>query len=90
MTKLERVKLRMEENLKELREYQEEQLSTYKYLMELIDMDVLDEEIEYIQEEFRFTTNSIFKEMQIKEKENMECLINLVWETKSKGAEYNA
>ena len=37
--KLEQIKLRMEENLKELREYQEMQLRSYEYLMELKDID---------------------------------------------------
>ena len=85
--RLEQIKLRMEENLKQLKEYQEEQLKTYEHLMGITDIDALDEEIQYFEEEFRFTTNSIFKEIQIKEKENMGHLMSLAWEAKNKGVE---
>lgn len=85
--KLEQIKLRMEENLKELREYQEMQLRSYEYLMSLTDIDEIDMEIQCIEDEFRFTT--LFKDIAIKEKENLDNLINSVWETKNKGVEAN-
>ena len=85
--RIEQIKLRMEENLKELREYQEMQLRSYEYLMELKDIDEVDMEIQWIEEEFKFTT--LFKDIAIKEKENLDNLINLVWEAKNKGAEAN-
>ena len=86
--KLEQIKLKMEENLKELREYQEMQLRSYEYLMSLTDIDEIDMEIQWIEEEFKLTT--LFKDIAIKEKENLDNLINSVWEAKNKGAEYNA
>ena len=86
--RLEQIKLRMEENLKELREYQEMQLRSYNYLMSLTDIDEVDMEIQCIEEEFKFST--LFNEIAIKEKENLDNLMSLVWETKSKGEEANA
>ena len=85
--KLEQIKLRMEENLKELREYQEMQLRSYEYLMSLTDIDEIDMEIQWIEEEFRLTT--LFKDIAIKEKENLDNLISSVWEVKNKGVEAN-
>ena len=85
--KLEQIKLRMEENLKELREYQEMQLRSYEYLMSLTDIDEIDMEIQWIEEEFKLTT--LFKDIAIKEKENLDNLINSVWEAKNKGVEAN-
>ena len=85
--KLEQIKLRMEENLKELREYQEMQLRSYEYLMSLTDIDEIDMEIQWIEEEFKFTT--LFKDIAIKEKENLDNLISSVWEAKNKGVEAN-
>ena len=85
--RLEQIKLRMEENLKELREYQEMQLRSYEYLMSLTDIDEIDMEIQCIEDEFKFTT--LFKDIAIKEKENLDNLINLVWEAKNKGAGAN-
>ncbi len=85
--RLEQIKLRMEENLKELREYQEMQLRSYEYLMELKDIDEVDMEIQCIEDEFKFTT--LFKDIAIKEKENLDNLMSLVWEAKNKGAEAN-
>ena len=85
--KLEQIKLRMEENLKELREYQEMQLRSYEYLMSLTDIDEIDMEIQWIEEEFRLTT--LFKDIAIKEKENLDNLISSVWEAKNKGVEAN-
>ena len=86
--RLEQIKLRMEENLKELREYQEMQLRSYEYLMSLTDIDEIDMEIQCIEDEFKFTT--LFKEIAIKEKENLDNLISSVWEAKNKGVEANA
>ena len=77
----------MEENLKELREYQEMQLRSYEYLMELKDIDEVDMEIQWIEDEFKYST--LFNEIKIKEKENLDNLINLVWEAKNKGVEAN-
>ena len=88
MVKLEQIKLRMEENLKELREYQEMQLRSYNYLMSLTDIDEVDMEIQCIEDEFKFST--LFKDIAIKEKENLDNLMSLVWEIKSKGEEANA
>ena len=85
--RLEQIKSRMEDNLKQLREHQEEQLKAYEQLMRIADIDILDEAIQYFEEEFKFTTNSVFKEMQIKEKENMGYLMSLAWEAKNKGVE---
>lgn len=85
--RLEQIKLRMEENLKELREYQEMQLRSYEYLMSLTDIDEIDMEIQCIEDEFKFTT--LFKDIAIKEKENLDNLINSVWEAKNKGVEAN-
>ena len=85
--KLEQIKLRMEENLKELREYQEMQLRSYEYLMSLTDIDEIDMEIQCIEDEFKFTT--LFKDIAIKEKENLDNLISSVWEAKNKGVEAN-
>ena len=85
--KLEQIKLKMEENLKELREYQEMQLRSYEYLMSLTDIDEIDMEIQWIEEEFKLTT--LFKDIAIKEKENLDNLINSVWEAKNKGVEAN-
>ena len=85
--KLEQIKLRMEENLKELREYQEMQLRSYEYLMSLTDIDEIDMEIQCIEDEFKFTT--LFKDIAIKEKENLDNLISSVWEVKNKGVEAN-
>ena len=81
--RIEQIKLRMEENLKELREYQEMQLKSYEYLMSLKDIDEVDMEIQCIEDEFRFTT--IFKDIAFREKENLNDLVNLVWEAKNKG-----
>ena len=86
--RLEQIKLRMEENLKELREYQEMQLRSYEYLMELKDIDQVDMEIQCIEDEFKFST--LFNEIKIKEKENLDNLMSLVWEAKNKGVEVNA
>lgn len=88
MNRLEQIKLRMEENLRELREYQEMQLKSYDYLMNLTDIDEVDMEIQYIEEEFKFST--LFKEIANKEKDNLDNLMNLVWEAKTKGEEVNA
>ena len=85
--RIEQIKLRMEENLKELREYQEMQLKSYEYLMSLKDIDKVDMEIQCIEDEFRFTT--IFKDIAFREKENLNDLVNLVWEAKNKGVEAN-
>ena len=85
--KLEQIKLKMDENLKELREYQEMQLRSYEYLMSLTDIDEIDMEIQWIEEEFKLTT--LFKDIAIKEKENLDNLINSVWEAKNKGVEAN-
>ena len=85
--RLEQIKLRMEENLKELREYQEMQLRSYEYLMSLTDIDEIDMEIQCIEDEFKFTT--LFKDIAIKEKENLDNLTSLVWEAKNKGIEAN-
>ncbi|MBQ9013249.1 MAG: hypothetical protein IJ094_06830 [Bacilli bacterium] len=85
--RLEQIKLRMEENLKELREYQEMQLRSYEYLMSLTDIDEIDMGIQCIEDEFKFTT--LFKDIAIKEKENLDNLINSVWEAKNKGVEAN-
>ncbi|MDY6152952.1 MAG: hypothetical protein SPI06_06030 [Terrisporobacter sp.] len=85
--RLEQIKLRMEENLKELREYQEMQLRSYEYLMSLTDIDEIDMEIQCIEDEFKFTT--LFKDIAIKEKENLDNLISSVWEAKNKGVEAN-
>ena len=85
--RIEQIKLRMEENLKELREYQEMQLKSYEYLMSLKDIDEVDMEIQCIEDEFRFTT--IFKDIAFREKENLSDLVNLVWEAKNKGVEAN-
>ena len=85
--RIEQIKLRMEENLKELREYQEMQLRSYEYLMSLTDIDEVDMEIQYIEDEFKFTT--LFKDIAIKEKENLDNLMSLVWEAKNKGVEAN-
>ena len=85
--RLEQIKLRMEENLRELREYQQMQLRSYEYLMSLTDIDEIDMEIQWIEEEFKFTT--LFKDIAIKEKENLDNLMSLVWKDKSKGVEVN-
>ena len=85
--RIEQIKLKMEENLKELREYQEMQLKSYEYLMSLTDIDEVDMEIQCIEDEFRFTT--IFKDIAFREKENLNNLVNLVWEAKNKGVEAN-
>ena len=44
-------------------------------------------EIQYIEDEFKFTT--LFKDIAIKEKENLDNLISSVWEAKNKGVEAN-
>ena len=44
-------------------------------------------EIQWIEDEFKYST--LFNEIKIKEKENLDNLINLVWEAKSKGVEAN-
>ena len=80
MDKLNLIKLRMEENLRELKKYQEEQIKKYEYLMGLNDIDEIDAQIQDIEEDFRFTT--IFKDIEVYEKRNLEELINLVWESK--------
>ena len=80
MDKLSLIKLRMEENLRELKKYQEEQIKKYEYLMGLNDIDEIDAQIQDIEEDFRFTT--IFKDIEIYEKRNLEELMNLVWESK--------
>ena len=85
--RLEQIKLRMEENLKELRKYQELQLANYEYLMSLTDITEIDAEIESIEQDFKFTT--LFNEIKTKEKENLDNLMNLVWEVKNKGVEAN-
>ena len=80
MDKLSLIKLRMEENLRELKRYQEEQIKKYEHLMGLNDIDEIDAQIQDIEEDFRFTT--IFKDIEIYEKRNLEELMNLVWESK--------
>ena len=76
MDKLNLIKLRMEENLRELKKYQEEQIKKYEYLMGLNDIDEIDAQIQDIEEDFRFTT--IFKDIEICEERNLEELMNLV------------
>ena len=86
--RIEQIKLRMEENLKELREYQEMQLKNYEYIMSsLTDIDVIDMEIQCMEEDFKFTT--VFRDIAFREKENLNDLVNLVWEAKNKGVEAN-
>ena len=80
MDKLSLIKLRMEENLRELKRYQEEQIKRYEYLMGLNDIDEIDAQIQDIEEDFRFT--AIFKDIEVGEKRNLEELMNLVWESK--------
>ena len=80
MDKLNLIKLRMEENLRELKKYQEEQIKKYEYLMGLNDIDEIDTQIQDIEEDFRFTT--IFKDIEVGEKRNLEELMDLVWESK--------
>ena len=80
MDKLNLIKLRMEENLRELKKYQEEQIKKYEYLMGLSDIDEIDAQIQDIEEDFRFTT--IFEDIKVYEKRNLEELMNLVWESK--------
>ena len=83
--RIEQIKLRMEENLKELKEYQEMQLKSYEYLMSLTDIDEVDMEIEAIEADFRATT--LFRDIAFREKENLNNLVNLVWEAKNKEVE---
>ena len=85
--RIEQIKLRMEENLKELREYQEMQLKSYEYLMSLTDIDEVDVEIEAIEEDFR--SSSLFRDIAFREKENLNNWVNLVWEAKNKEVEAN-
>ena len=80
MNKLSLIKLRMEENLKELKRYQEEQIKKYEYLMGLNDIDEIDAQMQDIEEDFRFTT--IFKDIEVCEKRNLEELMDLVWKSK--------
>ena len=80
MDKLSLIKLRMEENLRELKKYQEEQIKRYEYLMGLNDIDEIDTQIQDIEEDFRFTT--IFKDIEVGEKRNLEELMDLVWKSK--------
>ena len=88
MDKLEFIKLRMEENLNDLKEYQEKTLKQYEYLMGLNDIDEIDEGIQNMEWEFRFTT--LFRDIECEEKRNMEELANLIWKSKTKGAESHA
>ena len=85
--RIEQIKLRMEENLKELKEYQEMQLKSYEYLMSLTDIDEVDVEIEAIEEDFR--SSSLFRDIAFREKENLNNWVNLVWEAKNKEVEAN-
>ena len=55
--------------------------------LEITDIDEIDMEIQCIEDEFKFTT--LFKDIAIKEKENLDNLINSVWEAKNKGVEAN-
>jgi hypothetical protein len=80
MDKLSLIKLRMEENLKELKRYQEEQIKKYEYLMGLNDIDEIDAQMQDIEEDFRLTT--IFKDIEVYEKRNLEELMDLVWKSK--------
>lgn len=80
MDKLDLIKLRMKENLRELKKYQEGQIKKYEYLMGLNDIDEIEAQIQDIEEDFRFTT--IFKDIEVYEKRNLEQLMDLVWKSK--------
>jgi len=79
---IEFIKMQMEENLKELKEYQDRQLKMYEELIKINDIDELDYRIEDFREELRFTT--ILEDIVYIEKKNFESLMNLAWKNNSK------
>jgi hypothetical protein len=81
MTRLETIKINMEENIKALTRLQEEQLKAYE---EILNSNSLDEADEIIQEcQYKFDFATALKDIETEEKENFKNLIDLAWEEKS-------
>lgn len=79
---IEFIKMQMEENLKDLKEYQDRQLKMYEELIKINDIDELDYMIEDFREELRFTTT--LEDIVYIEKKNFESLMRLAWKNNSK------
>ena len=76
------IKMQMEENLKDLKEYQDRQLKMYEELIKINDIDELDYKIEDFREELRFTTT--LEDIVYTEQKNFESLMRLAWKNNSK------